>query len=291
MSKFVKDLITKELRSRYSQTDNAIWVEMIGIDGITTNQFRRELREKNLRLEVVRNALLRRAVGDGPLSRLADKLDGPAALITGGDSAVEAAKFLDQWLPRLKGMRLRGALLEGEFLDEAAVAGLSKMPTKRDMQARLAGCIRSPGANLASAMLAGGRNIAGCLKSLIEKLEKAPPPAAEAAPAAEHTSEHIEDIFKTAESASRSATKTAGTTKTGVWINAGMAESVIPVFRFGVGQNTVCFVDRLEVLFGSFISGIFVRMILHSLFSERLFYFCITGALFEAENFIKITFF
>lgn len=184
MSKFVKDLITKELRSRYSQTDNAIWVEMIGIDGITTNQFRRELREKKLRLEVVRNALLRRAVGDGPLSRLADKLDGPAALITGGDSAVEAAKFLDQWLPRLKGMRLRGALLEGEFLDEAAVAGLSKMPTKRDMQARLAGCIRSPGANLASAMLAGGRNIAGCLKSLIEKLEKAPPPAAEAAPAA-----------------------------------------------------------------------------------------------------------
>jgi len=183
MSKFVKDLITKELRSRYSQTDNAIWVEMIGIDGITTNQFRRELREKKLRLEVVRNALLRRAVGDGPLSRLADKLDGPAALITGGDSAVEAAKFLEQWLPRLKGMRLRGALLEGEFLDEAAVAGLSKMPTKRDMQARLAGCIRSPGANLASAMLAGGRNIAGCLKSLIEKLEKAPA-AAEAAPAA-----------------------------------------------------------------------------------------------------------
>lgn len=183
MSKFVKDLITKELRSRYGETDNAIWVEMIGIDGITTNQFRRELREKNLRLEVVRTALLRRAVGDGPLSRLADKLDGPAALITGGDSAVEAAKFLDQWLPRLKGMRLRGALLEGEFLDEAAVAGLSKMPTKRDMQARLAGYIRSPGANLASAMLAGGRNIAGCLKSLIEKLEKAPA-AAEAAPAA-----------------------------------------------------------------------------------------------------------
>jgi large subunit ribosomal protein L10 len=172
MSKFVKDLITKELRSRYSQTDNAIWVEMIGIDGITTNQFRRELREKKLRLEVVRNALLRRAVGDGPLSRLADKLDGPAALITGGDSAVEAAKFLDQWLPRLKGMRLRGALLEGEFLDEAAVAGLYKMPTKRDMQARLASCVPFARANLASAMLAGGRNIAGCLKSLIEKLER-----------------------------------------------------------------------------------------------------------------------
>jgi large subunit ribosomal protein L10 len=185
MSKMVKELITKELRLRYAQMDNAIWVQMIGIDGITTNQFRRELREKKLRLEVVRNALLRRAVGDGPLSRLADKLDGPAALITGGDSAVEAAKFIQQWLPRLKGMRVRGAMLEGEYLDESAAAGLALMPTKRDMQARLAGILRSPGANLASAMLSGGRNIAGCLKSLIEKLEKAGPVAAEsgAAPA------------------------------------------------------------------------------------------------------------
>lgn len=185
MSKMVKDLITKELRSRYSKLDSAIWVEMIGIDGITTNQFRRELREKRLRLEVVRNALFRRAVLDGPLSRLADKLDGPAALITGGDSAVDAAKFIEQWLPRLKGMRLRGALLEGEYLDETAVVGLSKMPTKRDMQARLAGIIRSPGAMLSSAILSGGRNIAGCLKALTEKLEKAEPQAAalEAAPA------------------------------------------------------------------------------------------------------------
>jgi large subunit ribosomal protein L10 len=192
MSKMVKELITKELRSRYGQMDSAIWVELIGIDGITTNQFRRELRDKHLRLEVVRTALLRRAVGDAPLGRLADKLDGPAALITGGDSAVEAAKFIEQWLPRLKGMRIRGALLEGEYLDETAAVGLSRMPTKRDMQARVASAIRAPGANITSAILAGGRNIAGCLKSLIEKLEKEPAAAAEApaaAPAAEAPAE------------------------------------------------------------------------------------------------------
>ncbi len=193
MSKLVKDLITKELRSRYGKLDSAIWVELIGIDGITTNQFRRELREKKLRLEVIRNALFRRAVGDGPLSRLAEALDGPAALITGGDSAIEAAKFIEQWLPRLKGMRLRGAVLDGEYLDEHAVGGLSRMPTKRDIQARLAGVILSPGATLSSVILAGGRNITGGLKALIEKLEKEPAaaeaPAAAAEPPAAPTSD------------------------------------------------------------------------------------------------------
>ena len=171
MSKLVKDLITKDLKSRYAEMDSAVWVEMLGIDGITTNEFRRDLHEKQLRLEIVKNALFRRAVGDGPLAKLAESLTGPAALITGGESAIDAAKVIEGWMPKLKGLKLRGAVLEGEYLDEQAVAGLAKMPTKRDLQAKLVGVILSPGGNLAGALLAGGGNIAGCIKALIEKLE------------------------------------------------------------------------------------------------------------------------
>jgi len=46
------------------------------------------------------------------------------------------------------------------------------MPTKRDLQARVAATVRAPGAKLAAAILAGGGNIAACVKDLIEKLEK-----------------------------------------------------------------------------------------------------------------------
>ncbi len=178
MSKFVKDLITKELATRYGQLENAVWIELLGVDGITTNEFRRNLHARHMQMEVVPNALFRRAVVEGPLRRLADALDGPSALITGGDSLIDVAKVLEEWQPKLKTLRLRGAVLEGEFLDERSVTGLSKMPTKRDLQARLAAIVRAPGARLASAVLAPGRNIAGCLKALIEKLEKAEPPAA-----------------------------------------------------------------------------------------------------------------
>lgn len=177
MSKLVKDLITKELQARYGELDNAVWVELIGVDGITTNEFRRDLHEKNLRLEVVKNSLFRRAVADRPLGKLAERLEGPAALVTGGESAIDAAKVLDAWLPKIKGLRLRGAVLEGEYYDEQAVASLAKMPSKRDLQARLVGIVLSPGGNLAGAILSGGSNIAGCLKALIEKLEKGESPA------------------------------------------------------------------------------------------------------------------
>ncbi len=171
MSRLVKDMIAKELRSRYGQLDSALWLEVIGVDGIITNQLRGELRAKQMHLEVVKNSLFRRAIGDGPLKPLADALNGPAAIATGGDSLIDVAKLIGEWLPKAKGIKLKGAVLEGEWLDEARVAGLSKMPTKRDLQAKVAAIILSPGADLASAINSGGANIAGCLKALIGKLE------------------------------------------------------------------------------------------------------------------------
>jgi large subunit ribosomal protein L10 len=172
MSKPVKELVTKELRSRYGELDSALWVELIGADGITTNEFRRDLRSHNIRLEIVKNSLFRQACGDGRLAPLAKGLTGPAALVTGGDSLIEAARIVEEWMPKIKGLKLRGAVLEGEFFDQQRVETLSKMPSKRDLQARIAGCLCSPGASLAAAILSGGGLVAGCVKALIEKLEK-----------------------------------------------------------------------------------------------------------------------
>jgi large subunit ribosomal protein L10 len=176
MSKPVKELIARELAGRYVDQTNAVWVELVGADGITTNQFRRDLRAKRMRLEFVKTALFKRACISGPLSRLAKELNGPAALVTGGDSAIEVAKVLDAWLPKLqKNLRLRGAVLEGEYLDVDQVKGLSRMPSKTDLQARIVSLVLSPGANILAAALGPGRNVAGLLKALIEKLEKSAP--------------------------------------------------------------------------------------------------------------------
>lgn len=173
MSKPVKEMITRELSSRYAEQSNAVWVELLGADGITTNDFRRDLYAHQMRLEVVKTALFKRACAQGPLASLAAAATGPVALVTGGESAIDVAKRLDEWLPKLaKNLRLRGAVLEGEYLDEVAVKDLSKMPSKRDLQGRIVSIMLSPAGNLIGAALAPGRNLAGCLKALIEKLEK-----------------------------------------------------------------------------------------------------------------------
>lgn len=172
MSKMVKDLITGTLKDRYAELDSALLVEFVGIDGNTNNDFRRELREKDMRLEIIKNSLFRRATAETGLAPLHGDLEGPSALLTGGESVIDIAKILDEWKPKLEGLKLKSAVLEGEYIGADRVEKLHKMLNKAEMRARLAGAIAAPGGNLAGAIRAGGSNIAGCIKAMIEKLEK-----------------------------------------------------------------------------------------------------------------------
>ncbi len=171
MSKMVKGLITDALNGRYNELDSALLVEFVGVDGNTSNEFRGALRKQDIRLEIVKNSLARRAIAEGPLSALGGDLKGPSALLTGGESLIDVAKLVDEWKAKVEGLKLKSAVLEGEYLDTDKVQGLHKMATKADMQARVAGAVLSPGAKLVGAAISPGAKLAGCLKAMIEKLE------------------------------------------------------------------------------------------------------------------------
>jgi large subunit ribosomal protein L10 len=124
-----------------------------------------------MKIEVVKTALFRRAVSESKLAPLGNVLTGPSAIVYGGESAIDISKVLDDWIDKLDGLKIRGAVLEGEYLDEKQCETLSKMPTKRDLQAKVVGVINSPGANLMGAVAGPGRMILGCVKTIIGKLE------------------------------------------------------------------------------------------------------------------------
>src|SRR5687767_9337788 len=94
MSKPVKDLITQEYKNRYEGQDSACVISVIGLDAIATNKLRGDLKKKNIRFQVVKNSLARRAFADGGLAPLARALQGPCALVTGGESIIDVAKTL-----------------------------------------------------------------------------------------------------------------------------------------------------------------------------------------------------
>src|SRR5687767_8910904 len=92
MSKFVKDLITKDLQGRLNGIDDALLVDVIGLENNKNVALRQRLRKKNMHLLVVKNSLARRATEGTRLAPAFESAAGTLALIWGGEDIISLAK-------------------------------------------------------------------------------------------------------------------------------------------------------------------------------------------------------
>lgn len=184
MSKYVKDLITRDLAKRLDGVEDAILVNVIGMNANNTVQLRRELRDKNIQLMVVKTSLARRAAGDSTLARAFEGAEGALALVWGSEDFISLTKEITRIDKegKYEGFATRGGVMDGEQLSADRVKEISKWPNRQEQLSLLVGQILSPGAQLSSQLLGPG----GALASQIEK--KSEPEgedaAAEEAPAA-----------------------------------------------------------------------------------------------------------
>ncbi len=173
MSKKVKSLIIDEMKSRFQNVHEFVIVSMRGIDGIENNTIRDELGKKGIRLTVVKNSLASRAFSDLGMPAVSEILAGPCTVAYGGESIVDVAKELVEWNKKQSLLEIKGGYLEGQVLDAGAAVGLSKMPSRAELQAMVVMITQSPARKLASVITSPAGVIAGCLKTIIDKQEKA----------------------------------------------------------------------------------------------------------------------
>jgi ribosomal protein L10 len=98
-------------------------------------------------------------------------LVGPNALVTGGDSIVDAAKAVAEWGKKTGLLKIRGGVVEGEALKADAAAALATMPGRRELHQEVAGLALAPGGRIAAALNGPGGVIAGCVKAIGERQE------------------------------------------------------------------------------------------------------------------------
>ena len=149
-------------------------ISTMGISGVENNVMRGELKQKGLRAVVVRNNLMRRMLEEMGLTGASDLFQsGQCTVVFGGEGTGTAAKEVVAWAKKLKAIQLKGGYIDGAVVKgEAGVKALSTMPTRAELQGQIARIALTPGSNAAGAILGAGSAIAGCVKSLIEKLEK-----------------------------------------------------------------------------------------------------------------------
>ena len=92
MSKYVKQLVTRDIQRRLEGVNDAVLVCCTGLDAIATNELRGELAEKDINMYVVKNSLARRATEGTSLAPAFEGASGPIAICYGGTDFVSLVK-------------------------------------------------------------------------------------------------------------------------------------------------------------------------------------------------------
>lgn len=178
MSKYVKELISNELSKRLEGVNDALVVDVIGMDANSNVLLRRQLREQNVRMTVVKNSLARRAAEGTPLAVAFQGLEGSSAVVWGAEDIVSLAKVVTKYAEdkQFEGFAPKGGVMDGAALTADDVKAVSKWPSRQEQLSILVGQILAPGANLSSQLLGPGGALASQIK---QKGEEAGEAAAE----------------------------------------------------------------------------------------------------------------
>ena len=206
MNKEEKVKVVEELKGQLNDYKSIYLTDIAGLDAMQTSKLRRECFNSNVKLSVVKNTFLERAMSESEtdFGELKDLLKGNTTIML-SESGNSPAKVIKKF--RKDGEK---PILKGAFVDEAIYIGddqieaLFNLKSNAEVIGEIITLLQSPAKNVISALKSSSGKIAGLVKTLSENPkegEKAEEPAAEEAKADEPAAEEAKADEPAAEDA------------------------------------------------------------------------------------------
>jgi ribosomal protein L10 len=173
MSKYLKNLLSDDLKRRLDGVSDLLVVDVMGLKSNATVELRKQLRKKKINLLVVKNSLARRATEGTTLAPAFEGVEGSAAVVWGGEDIVSLAKEITKLTEdkQFDKFSAKGGVMDGSKLSAAQVKEVSKWPSRAEQLSILVGQILSPGATLCGQLLGPGGKLASQVKKKSEEGE------------------------------------------------------------------------------------------------------------------------
>jgi large subunit ribosomal protein L10 len=171
MTREEKAQVIDNLTTTLTENDTIYLADISGLNAMTTSNLRRACFKANVKLAVVKNTLLSKAMerSDKDFGELSETLKGNTSLML-AEVSNAPAKIIKDF--RKKSDK---PLLKGAYIEEAIYVGddqldmLVSIKSKEELIGDIIGLLQSPAKNVISALQSGGNKLSGILKTLSEK--------------------------------------------------------------------------------------------------------------------------
>ncbi len=171
MTREEKAVVIEDLTKQLAEASTIYLADISGLDAQATSDLRRACFKSNIKLSVVKNTLLAKAMdaAEKDFGELPEVLKGNTSLMF-SEAGNGPAKVIKNF--RKKSDR---PLLKGAFIEEAIFVGDDKLDTlvsiksKEEVIGDIIGLLQSPAKNVISGLKSGGGKLAGILKTLSER--------------------------------------------------------------------------------------------------------------------------
>jgi len=171
MTKEEKILEIENLTTKLKDAKNMYLTDIAGLNAMETSSLRRACFKAGIKLSVVKNTLLERAMKNSgkDFGELKDLLKGNTSLMF-SESGNGPAKVIKDFRKKSDKPILKGAFIEESvYVGDAQINNLVSIKSKEELIGEIISILQSPTKNLISALKSGGGKVSGILKSLSER--------------------------------------------------------------------------------------------------------------------------
>jgi len=171
MTREEKSQVIENLTTQLSENPIIYLADISGLDAGTTSNLRRACFKAGVRLAVVKNTLLAKAMesSDKEFGDLAGTLKGNTSLLF-SETGNAPAKVIKEFRKKSDKPILKGAYIEeAVYIGDDQLNNLVDIKSKEELIGEIIGLLQSPAKNVISALKSGGSTISGIVKTLSER--------------------------------------------------------------------------------------------------------------------------
>ncbi len=172
LSKETKQEVINQINERFKSNPSVFVLEFKGLTVKELENVRKDLRQTNSELKIVKNTLLKKAAEDTDAGQLSNLFVGSTAIAFCDEDSAATAKVFVKSAKEYELLNIKGGLLEGKVVSVDEIEKISKLSSRVELIAQFMGLLNSPMSNLLYSLQNMQTKFLYALEALKEKKEK-----------------------------------------------------------------------------------------------------------------------